>query len=203
LSTPELQFASTQLVDNNTPEEINRALQEMLTKVNQVSKNATDMAKVLNVQDNLGHTIHQLPDANLRNNSYPMGHLYLHQRNIPEYRLYDASITTDVWTTITPVLGDNTNINGVRIKVFIDHAHAATYSWAMFCGRPTGSAWTSGFMDIAPSLGVYINGINTTEEYIIGVIDVPLGLNRQIDILAQSPPGVIDLVVVHQLGVWI
>jgi hypothetical protein len=211
LSTTDLQFASTTLVKEMTPEEINRALLDMLAKVNQVSKTSTDMAQALSVSDGLGHTVHQLPSVSILNNSYPMGHLYLHQHNNTKYTLDTSAITAaniGTWNSIK-IVKDDINTNGVRLKInahlekITPDALSALYAYL----RPTGTTWTASFTDFGSSQGYTIKNFLAISDYseMTTILDCPIGEGDSVDVLIEHVAGALSSIIIHvqQIGVWI
>ena len=212
MSAPQLQFSSTLLPQTNDVDEIRRAFLDLLAKVNQVSANVKSGGDALNVQDGLGHTVHQIPDGNILNQSYAMGHLYLYSHNNADYTLYSGinTLPLNVWTTIKPKEDSLSNINGVRLKIYVESIPASipsNLSQVSIYGRASGTTWNPSVTDVIIGYersqtysSNTITDITSTE-----IIDIPLGINNSVDIYINCAGGAspLALVLIHQLGVWI
>lgn len=202
-----MNYSSTQLVANNSQEEINKALLDLLAKINALSSSTDASLKTLNVQDGLGHTVHQAPDGNVLNQSYPMGHLYLFRNDIVQYQIWPTGGPThqSAWNTVLPTKAGVSNINGVRIKITVDNVispASATASRRIFV-CPTGSSWDT--VGILPSFWHSTNGFSSASDFITETIfDVPIGTNGSFDfMIIDNGIDPIYTVIIQQLGVWI
>lgn len=136
-------------------------------------------SKGLYVEDSASESIHDVPSAPLASTFYSLGHLYfIDQSSVAALIPYSFTHVKGSWTPLTAILGGNSNVKGVLLKVTAEgittNYDSDLASSALF--RPYGSNWDDDIFGQTPGIGNYvnINGAVVTRIRSQGEVIVPV-----------------------------